>query len=206
MWKFKSMFLLLFLFFLDFHILSVTQADPVVSLLNIATSPLLKGKSEYIFKAVPVPDHQNNYFIVNVLGEKLGNESNSYSYNFVFGKNRFWLRMRYWDYPIRNSVIPYSSINKSSYYKVSKNLHRQNSIIEFCNNYFPIPKGEYIYEFSMYDNRRDFELPHYDNFYVYQFFTVEANQSVYIEVDIKNDSYTSKIIDTPNDIFSDMCK
>ncbi|TGM62543.1 hypothetical protein EHQ94_03825 [Leptospira meyeri] len=206
MWKIKYFSLIIAIFLFDFQILHSNPAI-VFSALNIAVNAQdIKGNRKYIKKALPISNHENTYFIVKVMGENKENLANRYSYNFVFGESRFKVRFFYFDHAFHSSVIPYLSIQKSIYYRTYGKLNQQNSISEFCNNYIPIQVGEFFYEFSLYDDRRYFDLPHYDNFYLHDYFKVEANKSVYIEVDIKNDSYTSKMINTPEDIFSDMCQ
>ncbi|MGE8719711.1 hypothetical protein ACO2KH_00100 [Leptospira terpstrae] len=201
MWKIKHFSLIVIIFLFDFQIL-YSNPEIVFSALKIAVSMKdLKGEPEYITKAVPLPNHENTYFVVRVIGENKEDQSNRYTYNFVFGENRFMMAFFHFSHPIHSSVIPYASILNSIYYPSNRKLNHQTSISEFCNNYFPIPVGEHIYQFSLYDNRRSFDLPHYYNFYVYRYFKINANQSIFIEVDIKNDSYISKIIDTPEDIF-----
>lgn len=158
------------------------------------------------YKVVPLLEHDNTYFIVKILGENPIDKANRFSYNLQYGKSRSSFRLPFLDSPIALNVIPYASIVESIYYNTNDKLYRQTSIAEFCNNYFPLPKGEFFYELGLLDNRRNFNLPHYDYFAISEYFLVEPNQSVYIEIDIKNDSYTYKIIDTPKDIFSDMCK
>lgn len=157
-------------------------------------------------KVIPLPDHDNTFFILKVLGENLEDKSNRFSYNFTSAKSRLSSRFPLFGNPLRLRVIPYKSIADSVYYKPLDKLNRQPSIAEFCNNYFPISKGELFYELALFDEKRNFNLPHYDYFSSSRYYKVESNQSVYVEVDIKNDSYTYKIIETPSDIFSDMCK
>lgn len=157
-------------------------------------------------KIIPLPDHDNTFFILKVLGENIDDKSNRFSYVFQSSKSRFSSRLSLTDNSLRLQVIPYASITDSVYYKPIGKLNRQSSIAEFCNNYFPISKGELFYELALFDEKRNFNLPHYDYFSSSRYYKVESNQSVYVEVDIKNDSYTYKIIETPSDIFSDMCK
>lgn len=157
-------------------------------------------------KVIPLPDHDNTFFILKVLGENIDDKSNRFSYNFRSAKSRLSSRVSSFGNSLSLRVIPYASIADSVYYKPVDKLNRQSSIAEFCNNYFPISKGELFYELSLFDERRNFNLPHYDYFSSSIYYKVESNQSVYVEVDIKNDSFTYKIIETPSDIFSDMCK
>lgn len=168
----------------------------------ILTPPQIHFK----YKVVPLSEHDNTFFIVKILGENTIDKANRFSYNLRYAKSRSSFKLPFLDRPIALHVIPYASIVESIYYKTNDKLNRQTSIAEFCNNYFPLPKGELFYELGLLDNRRNFNLPYYDNFHISKYFQVEPNQSVYIEVDIKNDTYTHKIIETPKDIFSDMCK
>lgn len=206
MWKINLCIKFLMIVLLGISNPLTANPSTALNMIGVIMSPGLRGKTEFTIKSVPLAVHENTYFIVKVMGEKQENQSNRFSYNFVYGKSRFMMAFFYFSHPIHSSVIPYASIHNSIYYPSNRKLNHQTSISEFCNNYFPIPVGEHIYQFSLYDNRRSFDLPHYYNYYVYRYFKINANQSIFIEVDIKNDSYTFKIIDTPEDIFSDMCK
>ncbi|MCW7468820.1 hypothetical protein [Leptospira kanakyensis] len=103
-------------------------------------------------------------------------------------------------------LVPYDSIKDSKFYLPNKNRIFQTQIKPNCNNYFPTSSGKRSYFYYIEDDRRKFDLPYHDKYDIKGEFEIPPNKSLYIEIDIVKREHKTSIIDTPADIFADMCK
>lgn len=188
---------LIFLIILAY--LALTKLGAQASVLTFATNA---PKSEVYFQFVPLENHQNTFFIVRVIKHRMDSPTNLFQYRLQIGKSRF---TNFFDL-LHLSLVPTNSLMEAKDLMLLDEFNRQYYVKDGCNNYFPIPYGEFFYTFILNEKKSSSGIRIIDDLVIQEYFNLGPNQSIFIEVDVRNDSYTHKIIDTPKDIFSDMCK
>ncbi|TGK50044.1 hypothetical protein EHQ16_12635 [Leptospira kanakyensis] len=161
---------------------------------------------EYRLKIVPLEDFNETYIIVQILNKESKNDRLLYTSGIQQRESRFQSITLSHSPVVGIKVIPYSSINDSEYFLKEANSIRQTQIKENCRNYFPTSKGKKNYLLFFRDDRREFGQEYFLQYEIWEDFEIPPNKSLYIEIDIVKREHKTSIIDTPADIFADMCK
>ncbi|MCZ8341891.1 MAG: hypothetical protein O9301_02570 [Leptospira sp.] len=172
-----------------------------ISMLSIASN---MPRQEYIpyYQFVPMSDQKNTYFIVKIKTDNSKSSPRLFRYSFSFADSLFTDPLNRLSF----SVVSTPSLSVSEDPNLRDPFNRQIYIQDGCKNYFPIASGENFFWFHLNERKVPNEIEFFADFSLTRYIHVEANQSVYIEVDVENDDYSRVIIDTPKNIFSDMCK
>lgn len=199
----KSKQIFAFILTILFTSVSGLYANPfaLLSVIGFAASmPRPKYITYYQFE--PFLNHKNSYFIVKINNDSSKGSAKLFNYSFSLAESFFadpYKRVSF-------SVVSTPSLASSNEPNLRDRFNQQIYIKDGCKNFFPIGSGEHFFWFHLSERKDPYELRLLADFSLTRYIHVEANQSIYIEVDIENDDYTQLIIDTPKDIFLDTCK
>lgn len=160
---------------------------------------------EFKVNITPLDNFQDTYIIVKISNVEGRKDERIYSYGLRQYSSRFndfisggtsWIGL---------GVIPYKSINESKFYSKESDFLGQSQIKENCRNYFPTSIGKKSYLIFFRDSSKEtgIEFPQFD---IWDDFEILPNKSLYLEIDIVKGEHKTSIIDTPKDVFADMCK
>lgn len=175
---------------------------------NLSALPIFvpQYRYEYKVKIVPLSNFNRSYIIVQITNYEKDANLTVYSSGLRQSDSRFqtlnWNSLS----TFALGVIPYKSIEESKYYKKEDELLGQSQIRENCRNYIPTSIGKKNYLLFFRDVRKDFGLEYYPVYEIWDDFDIPAKKSLYIEVDIVNREHKAILINTPENIFADMCK
>lgn len=177
---------------------------PIVN--AVSQVPLILPQLKQRSIIIPLQGFDNTFVKVRII------ETGEQNSNTLFG---MWLSFRFYGQSliaygespyVTLPLIPYDSIKESKFYLPNENKIFQRQIKSNCNNFYPVPSGLKNYFYYIVDERRKFDLDYHSKYDVWGDFNIPANKSLYIEIDINRREHKTTIIDTPSDIFVDMCK
>lgn len=155
--------------------------------------------TQYKSKIIPLEGFNNTYIILRVNRIEKDGFMKLFRVSLQFFNRGIFNIFSFDPYYTNVSMIPYDSIKKSKDYSKRYNMNFQHQIHVNCRSYFPVPSGEKRYLLSIAEEDIDLyglsEVP-----------DILENKSLLVEIDIEKNEHTTSIIDTPSDIFADMCK
>lgn len=155
--------------------------------------------AQYKTKIVPLNGFNKTYVVVYVYKKVDSDYDKLYRARLEFFNRSIFSVFSSDPYYTNLSLIPYSSIKNSKYYLKKDNLNFQHQIRVNCRNYFPTLVGKKRYFLSIVENEEDLSG-------MSDVFDIPEHKSLLIEIDIDRREHKTSIIDTPSDIFADMCK
>lgn len=159
----------------------------------------------YKYQISPLNNFKNTFVILQITNNNKDRDL-LYTYGLWQSNSAF---QRFNDYENENidlKVVPYETIGESKYYLKELNTIFQNQVKDNCRNYFPTFVGKKFYFFFVRDDRREFGMEAYSQYEIEGDFDIPPNKSLYIEIDIVKQEHKTSMIDTPANVFVDMCK
>lgn len=150
----------------------------------------------------PLEKFYNSYVIVQISNKDKKNKDLLHKISLKQSEGRFNSIL----YNLNLNVIPYNSIIESKYYLAKINSLYQTQIKENCRNYFPTSIGKKQYSLILSDERENLEYEYYPRYQIWEEFDIPSTKSLLIEIDLDKLEHKTSIIDTPFDVFADMCK
>jgi hypothetical protein len=161
--------------------------------------------SEYKINITPLLNFRRTFLVIKIFRRENISDQTIYTYGLRQSRARIHSSNLNDNIMVVLGVIPYESIIESKYYGEDSKTIGQSQIKENCKNYFPTSMGNKNYWFFIQDNRRNFGIEYFPRYEIWDDFDIPANKSLYIEIDIEKREHKTSIIDTPSDIFADMC-
>lgn len=180
----------------------------IMFVFDLSALPIFVPQYTYEYKAkiVPLSNFNRSYIIVQINNHEKDANLTVYSSGLRQSDSKFqtldWNSLS----TFALGVIPYKSIEESKYYKKEDELLGQSQIRENCRNYIPTSIGKKNYLLFFRDVRKDFDLEYFPEYEIWDDFDIPAKKSLYIEIDIVNREHKAILINTPENIFADMCK
>lgn len=156
----------------------------------------------YKLKIVPLENFHDSYVIVQIVNKDKNTRDFLYSISLTQSEGRFSSLVS----QVNLNLIPYDSIRESKFYSKEFNSVHQTQIKENCRNYFPTSIGKKQYSIVISDAMEGLGTEDNHRYAIWEDYDLSPKKSLYIEIDIEKKKHKASFIDTPRDIFADMCK